>query len=200
MLGLPIHAVTACLGAPRRRLPWLAMVWMAPGVLFALLLLGSSRFASSPLISHTAAVPGSWRVTLRPGFVDVYQLRPAVASTAIPFFARLNSAGTVDGLWLDESPAPIPFLGVAELRGHFLQGPDGAVPFTRWTLSLRSACLLSCVLFLPAAASLRAYRRWVRTLPPQSLCSECGYDVRATPERCPECGAAVSERPALSAA
>ena len=54
-----------------------------------------------------------------------------------------------------------------------------AVPF--WFL---------CLLFaLPPAATL-ALRRRAKRRAAEGKCRVCGYDLRATPERCPECGAA----------
>jgi hypothetical protein len=60
--------------------------------------------------------------------------------------------------------------------------PDGVcrfVQFPHWAL----ACLTG---ILPLRAGWRAYRR--RRVSVRGRCSKCGYDLRATPGRCPQCG------------
>jgi len=55
-------------------------------------------------------------------------------------------------------------------------------------LSLPYWSLVLLFLVLPAYGLFRRCRRTV--LRRENLCVECGYDLRATPERCSECGAA----------
>lgn len=54
------------------------------------------------------------------------------------------------------------------------------------------ACWLPAVAFalMPAAWFMRHVRR--RQLAPVGMCRQCGYDLRASPQRCPECGAAAT--------
>jgi hypothetical protein len=56
-------------------------------------------------------------------------------------------------------------------------------------------CWVLAVLFavLPAVRLPGLYLRRKRRL--AGMCTVCGYDLRATPERCPECGAAAPARP-----
>jgi 4-amino-4-deoxy-L-arabinose transferase-like glycosyltransferase len=46
--------------------------------------------------------------------------------------------------------------------------------------------LLSLFLLAPLYSAGRIIIRWKRRRP--GLCTSCGYDLRATPDRCPECG------------
>jgi hypothetical protein len=62
-----------------------------------------------------------------------------------------------------------------------------ATPFVEWSVGYKPLMLLlSPALLWPIFAIPRSLQR--RRLARRGLCRNCGYDLRATPDRCPECG------------
>ena len=75
-----------------------------------------------------------------------------------------------------------------ELAGRGLKMPSGPRRREDWYVPFGAPCALSAI---PAAFMVR--RRYVLHRRRSSgLCRNCGYDLRATPDRCHECGAAAS--------
>jgi hypothetical protein len=142
---------------------------------------------------EVASLPGGIRVMTFAGWPDPV----AVSVTSVPRTAKAEQDwryydGTTAvagrkgwaGFWRDEGGIGGPGLG----RG---------VAYRAWTVPYWA---IVGVLLVPVVgrAGLIALRR--RQWGP-GCCAKCGYDLRATPERCPECGTVyrrVGERSGLS--
>jgi hypothetical protein len=95
-------------------------------------------------------------------------------------FFDSNTPGSLDYTWSGIT-STIPGTRGYESRGRWNEG--GQFSFPIWPL---------CLLALPwALRRLREYRnRPFEDGPPH--CRVCGYDLRASPERCPECGTPIT--------
>jgi hypothetical protein len=58
-----------------------------------------------------------------------------------------------------------------------------------WNLQVRPWVVCIALAVLPALWLVRRHR--ARRARQAALCARCGYDLRASPERCPECGVSV---------
>ena len=69
--------------------------------------------------------------------------------------------------------------------------PGSPLSYTYTDIGVPHWALVAAASVLPAAVARRRWRERRRRR--AGVCAKCGYDLRATPERCPECGAAAAQ-------
>jgi hypothetical protein len=96
----------------------------------------------------------------------------------------------LDGQWLRWSTEKRTLLGVITW-GRSISGPANRPTMDSLTVMVPYWLLAVLTFAFPGWIVAKRLRDRQRTLP--GHCQKCGYDLRATPERCPECGAIPSE-------
>lgn len=73
----------------------------------------------------------------------------------------------------------------------FVYIAGGSPPTTYWAIGIPHWIAAIVFAFFP----IRLVARWLgkRDKAQELVCEACGYDLRATPDRCPECGAFVAK-------
>ena len=77
-------------------------------------------------------------------------------------------------------------------RAGFIYATDSYTGYAMHGVGVPFWSLAALMLVLPAISAYRWYRTRLRRL--AGLCVSCGYDLQASIDRCPECGAAIVVR------
>jgi hypothetical protein len=120
--------------------------------------------------------PNIWSAGWSFGYTNLRNIPPA------PGRARRPTIGPQFRLSIHEKVTTPNFASTGAIAAPLMITTD-IVAFPYWLATL-----------LSAAVSFWLWRRlWKQSKIQQGCCKQCGYDLRATPERCPECGRATAE-------
>jgi hypothetical protein len=123
-------------------------------------------------------------------FIDMWY-GPSIASigTGHGSVSIILQRGSFDHGWIHaSSPADASIARPARFRYEW--PPYAATP----TVALQAPLWFPCsLLAIGPTFWLIAYRRRAKRAR-LGLCLNCGYDLRASPERCPECGAQITDQ------
>jgi len=171
-------------------------------------------------LSWASAGGRYWDVTVREGSLSITCIQPWPLGQTMSFSSQTIFVGSRAGPYpLVQPPislipgkgagrsfdhvvltGPAPALLSVDHRGapaRYSSGVTGTRRVSYWSLSiLPNAPRHALVWMVPVWALLvtRSLVRWVRfrRATRRGRCRRCGYDLRASPERCPECGLPVA--------
>jgi hypothetical protein len=135
----------------------------------------------------TVGPPGLFHFTVPPGFNNL-----TVSMDPLPHYWVLRR--TADRDYTGHPGFTFSGCGFAVSRETFFS--SGARMYDGWLLGVPVPAVLAAAAILPVAWGTRRYRKRSAA----GHCATCGYDLRATPDRCPECGAIPPTRPARQSA
>jgi len=118
------------------------------------------------------------------GWLDLWRVKVEVGTLTL-WRETLKHDGLADYSGPDPQLREFQHLGV-----RYKSSPRYSLTEIEVTIRLWLLCVLFA--FLPSMFVIRRMRS--RRLVLRRRCMRCGYDLRATPERCPECGTAVTPR------
>ena len=150
-------------------------------------------FAAAVSLAVSVAALTAWAWGGSVSFRDLgdwglWSHRGSLCFRILRYIGERPVTGPVLTVMWDEWDTHLKWAGFEYGRGEFIDGR-----FRYATAQVRVPLWFVALLAAPLPAwrgRTLARKRTASRRSSQGLCVQCGYDVRATPDRCPECGAA----------